>query len=158
MQTFLPFADFRKSAGVLDNKRLYKQIVECKQILKAIIDPSYGWQNHPAVNMWRGHADALRYYQWVMFAEWTERRWSFPVINPDYAVYDNADECIKIMGEDFPKYLMPLWLGDERVHDSHKAMLWRKDPVHYKQFKAIAEEYDPDLKSWYYWPITKEEI
>lgn len=49
MQTFLPFPSFIESARVLDNKRLCKQRVECLQILKALHDPSYGWQNHPAV-------------------------------------------------------------------------------------------------------------
>ena len=60
MQTFLPYPDFAKSAACLDNKRLNKQIVECYQILRAITDPTYGWQNHPAVNMWRGFKGAYR--------------------------------------------------------------------------------------------------
>lgn len=54
MQTFLPYPSFRESAKCLDNKRLGKQRVECIQIIKAINNPKYGWQNHPAVKMWRG--------------------------------------------------------------------------------------------------------
>lgn len=59
MQTFLPYSSFSKSASVLDNKRLGKQRVECLQILKALSDPAYGWQNHPAVKMWKGYTDRL---------------------------------------------------------------------------------------------------
>ena len=36
MQIFLPYADFRKSLRVLDNKRLGKQRVETYQIISAI--------------------------------------------------------------------------------------------------------------------------
>lgn len=51
MQTFMPYYNWDECAKVLDNKRLNKQKVEALQILKAINDPEYGWQNHPAVNM-----------------------------------------------------------------------------------------------------------
>lgn len=44
MQTFLPYADFPGSAKVLDRKRF---------------GYSAGWQNHPAVKMWRGYEYAL---------------------------------------------------------------------------------------------------
>jgi hypothetical protein len=37
VNTFLPFSNFQKCAEVLDDKRLYKQIVECKQILNTIL-------------------------------------------------------------------------------------------------------------------------
>lgn len=53
MQTFLPYKSFAESAACLDNKRLGKQRVEVLQILKALHNPSYGWQNHPAVKMCR---------------------------------------------------------------------------------------------------------
>ena len=55
MQTFLPYPDYAASAKVLDRQRLGKQRVENLQIIKALLDPTYGWQNHPAVKMWRGH-------------------------------------------------------------------------------------------------------
>lgn len=54
MQTFLPYSSFKDSARVLDRQRLGKQRVENMQIITALLDPDYGWQNHPAVNMWRG--------------------------------------------------------------------------------------------------------
>ena len=62
MQTFLPYSDFNRSALALDRQRLGKQRVECKQIVLALGNPTYGWQNHPAVRMWRGHARVLCEY------------------------------------------------------------------------------------------------
>ena len=62
MQTFLPYSDFERSAKTLDYKRLGKQRVEAYQILQALSDPNYGWQNHPAVKMWRGYEEALVAY------------------------------------------------------------------------------------------------
>ena len=53
MQTFLPHRNFQKTAKSLDRQRLGKQRVETWQILQAITNLSYEWQNHPAVKMWR---------------------------------------------------------------------------------------------------------
>lgn len=36
MQTFLPYADFQKSANILDKKRCWKQVVETTQILNLL--------------------------------------------------------------------------------------------------------------------------
>jgi len=73
MQTFLPSTSFEQSAKWLDTLRLGKQRVECYQILKALTDPSYGWQNHPAVNMWRQHKHALLFYSIAICLEWQQR-------------------------------------------------------------------------------------
>lgn len=48
MQTFLPYSDFALCAKVLDNKRLGKQIVECRQIMQCLLGLREGWRNHPA--------------------------------------------------------------------------------------------------------------
>lgn len=55
MQTFLPYSDFRRTARVLDVRRLGKQRVETLQILRALTFDDYGWRNHPAVTMWVGY-------------------------------------------------------------------------------------------------------
>ena len=63
MQTFLPYADFERSARVLDAKRLGKQRVEVIQVVRALTVPGYAWAHHPAALMWkglRGGAGALR--------------------------------------------------------------------------------------------------
>ena len=46
----------------LDRKRLNKQKVEANQILKASLGLTKGWVNHPAVLMWKGYPNALKYY------------------------------------------------------------------------------------------------
>lgn len=64
MQTFLPIADFEQSLKCLDYRRLGKQRVEAKQILN-VLSPDYdkkGWRNHPAVLMWKGYEESLKYY------------------------------------------------------------------------------------------------
>ena len=62
MQTFLPYADFERSARALDAKRLGKQRVETIQVVRALTRPGYGWANHPAVLMWKGYEEALGRY------------------------------------------------------------------------------------------------
>lgn len=137
MQTFLPFADFDKSAAVLDNQRLNKQRVECKQIIKALLDPEYGWQNHPATKMWRGHGWVLIDYAMAIHRECDKR-----------GIRDRVDiaSWFLLHKAKFDDTGMPPWLGDERVHRSHRSNLKRKAPVTYYQF----EEAD-DLP--YYWPV-----
>jgi hypothetical protein len=70
MQTFLPYQNFTKSAQCLDRQRLGKQRVEAWQILQAITNKDYGWQNHPAVKMWRGHPRLLSMYGLDICNEW----------------------------------------------------------------------------------------
>ena len=48
VQTFLPYADFARSAAVLDRTRLGKQRVEAIQVVRALTIPTYGWRHHPA--------------------------------------------------------------------------------------------------------------
>lgn len=127
MQTFLPYPDFTKSAQCLDNKRLGKQRVECLQILKALSDPSYGWQNHPAVKMWKGHEMALSYYGVLMCEEWCNRGFNDTCkekINALIAIFGRADGTL----------LDPKWVGNDSFHASHRSNLLRKDHIHYGQF------------------------
>lgn len=130
MQTFLPYADFAKSARCLDYRRLGKQRVECKQILRAlgvqvgemIIKPS-GWSNHPAVRMWRGHEDDLIWYSLAVCNEWVARGYKDSMKMQFWDAH-KAMSVERITG--FPK-----WFGDQKFHDSHKSNLIRKLPEHY---------------------------
>jgi hypothetical protein len=120
MQTFLPYPSFSASAECLDNQRLGKQRVECMQILKAISTPSYGWQSHPAVQMWRGYEASLKRYSLVICAIWMERGFN-----------DTCFEKIAAMPvPDGPAY--PHWRGDDAFHRSHKSNLIRKRPDIYR--------------------------
>jgi hypothetical protein len=124
MQTFLPYADFNKSAEVLDMKRLGKQRVETLQIVKALLTPSYGWQNHPAVKMWRGHEWYLYLYQNAICNEWTSRGYKDTCL--DKTLIAMAGQPIGIK--------KPEWLGREDIHQSHRSNLTRKMPEWYSEF------------------------
>src|SRR6476661_7633419 len=57
VQTFVPYADFARTAAVLDTKRLGKQRVEVIQIVRALTVPGYAWSSHPAAQ--GSHRSAL---------------------------------------------------------------------------------------------------
>ncbi len=125
MQTFLPFPDFAASAKVLDTARLGKQRVENLQILKALIFPSYGWQHHPATNIWRGHAYALSLYHATICAEWTRRGYKDTCAEKFNALLE---------GRTFLTTSPPPIIGHEHFHSSHRAALLHKNHAHYSTF------------------------
>jgi hypothetical protein len=132
VQTFLPHPDFAASAAVLDRRRLGKQRVEALQILRALTWPGYGWQHHPAVAMWRGHPEAVAAYGLAMCAEWTARGGAdtcAATITTDLAAAGYGPP--RTQAELAVAGLLPGWLGDERVHRSHREALVLKDPEHY---------------------------
>ncbi len=138
MQTFLPYPSFIESAAVLDRARLGKQRVEAKQILCAILDPDYGWQTHPATNMWRESPWLLANYGYFICKEWRERGYRdslLPWFN---------DRTIELQPTAIPD-----WIGDPALHASHRSNLLRKDPDHYSQFNWAEPD---DLP--YLWPQT----
>jgi hypothetical protein len=122
VQTFLPCADFAKSAAVLDDVRLGKQRVEAYQILRSLLGITRGWRHHPAVRMWRGHTDALVDYGVAMCREWVARGRADTVEQKLLALRGG--------GEGTP----PGWFGDEDFHASHRSNLLRKDPEWYGRY------------------------
>ncbi len=147
MQTFLPYEDFVQSARVLDPPRLGKQRVETLQILRALVLPSYGWQTHPVVDMWRGYVPALTRYGLDMVAVWTDLGHSDTTapqmleFAPEVGTMTQAD--LRDRG------LVPSWLGDEAVHRSHRSALVRKDPAFYR---PLFGDIPDDLP--YVWPTA----
>lgn len=151
MQTFLPYASFVQSALVLDRQRLGKQRVEAQQLIAAIEQrPShlrrlnrrrekegkkpvtfFGWVNHPAAVMWRGYLPALILYRNVMIKEWLRRGYknTLPTFAPSKEI------------------ILPPWVGDDRLHSSHRANLLRKFPEHYGRLGWNEDPSDP-----YFWP------
>jgi hypothetical protein len=142
MQTFLPYANFAESATVLDMRRLGKQRVECLQILNALTNPEYGWQNHPATKMWRGHEYWLFKYGQTICLEWKSRGYK--------------DTCLRKMSDivaEHPSLFTlgscpPTWIGDGDLHRSHRSNLVRKMPDHYRRFWPTVPD---DLE--YVWPV-----
>ena len=153
MQTFLPYKDFNKTARVLDNKRLNKQILECYQILKVLNnpDPRAGWRNHPAVKMWRGYEKKLFEYTMAMVKEANVRN-----IKTDKNVENLTvlrDATLANWGSGLPKW----YEGKDmiRVTTTHRANLYNKDPEYYYDFMeyAMSEKNEPCCeKCNYYWP------
>ena len=135
MQPFLPYKDFEKSIKCLDYKRLGKQRVEAYQLLCAKFIPGYGWKNHPCYKMWHNYPDALRLYMNLCITEWIDRG------------YNNTMKFASVP----KKVIYPNWLGDERVHSSHRSNLLFKDYNYYKRFNWK----EPNNLA-YYWPEGAE--
>jgi hypothetical protein len=135
MQTFLPYADFRKTVKCLDYRRLGKQRVEAYQILKILNGETNRWVNHPAVLMWRGYENALGLYMNHCILEWVNRG------------YNNNMRYSKIVASDI---VLPSWFGDENFHASHRSNLLRKNFEYYSQF---GWNETPELE--YIWPVRK---
>jgi hypothetical protein len=167
MQTFLPYAEFWRSVGILDQKRLGKQRVECLQLLGAIESPDKGWGSHPCTKMWRPYGGALLLYGLLCCRDWTLRghrdtcrdkmlkRFDDKYGNPDrveWAFHRIADddncqsEAMLSAG-----IIIPWWLGNPSLHNSHKAMLWRKDPDFYRMWEYLREKPED-----YWWPKRQD--
>lgn len=143
MQTFLPYSDLEQSAAVLDMKRLGKQRVETLQIMHAIFDPTYGWQNHPAKKMWQDHPGYLYVYQVAICNEWTGRGYKDTCLEKtETLIFPHLDAL---------HMEKPEWFGDERVHLSHRSNLLRKMPEHYGTL--FEEGLSPEIE--YFWPLEQ---
>lgn len=147
MQTFLPYADFARSAAVLDRRRLGKQRIEALQIVRALVRPDYGWRHHPVVRMWRGYDAALLCYAVTMTERWRS--------------LGCADTVLATLLAESPRRLrtqaalarlgkLPWWLGMRRLHRSHQSALVRKAPLHYRRFFPAVPD---DLP--YVWPASE---
>lgn len=142
MQTFLPYPDYYKSLRVLDNQRLGKQRVEALQIVRALtpdLHPNYGWQNHPAVEMWRTYERSLIWYGIAACDIWVSRGYKDTVRTQLWVYLSHHRTGTK-----------PYWLGDKEFHKSHKSNLVRKDPAHYRQYFPNVRD---DLP--YIWPAPR---
>ena len=153
MQTFLPNKSFVKSAQILDNKRLNKQILEGYQILKVLNnpDPRAAWRNHPAAKMWENHELALYYYIMAMAKEADLRG-----IKTD----KNRANIQKLKKETFHNWssAKPKWYADkatiDRITESHRANLYKKDPEYYGMFRN--DKAKPCCDTCQYFWITHE--
>jgi hypothetical protein len=156
MQTFLPEADFAKTAKHLDRKRLIKQSVENLQVLKSLAgyyNETGAWVNHPAVKMWEGHEDWLFLYNEAIVKEIIMRGYK----NSTRETFDEIYQENFLMLESNE----PWWLGDERLHYSHKGRLYEKDPDKYYFYTEFADYrelgYTCCESCSYYWPTHAED-
>ncbi len=156
----MPHPDFRRSAQLLDDRRLGKQRVETLQIMQVLVKLRWdnsvgeievfeprGWRNHPAVLMWQGYELALLGYERQVCDEWTSRGYK------DTCLPKTLGLVRRWHGDDAPEYVDPPWLGDEFLHRSHQSNLIRKDADFYRPlFPGVSAE-EP-----YVWPTSKAEL
>lgn len=134
MQTFLPYADFYRSAEVIDRARLWKQCVEIKQLVISHHEQT-AHTNHPASKMWVGYTGALASYG-IVCCDIVKR------IHNTYS--DSVKEWLKEYVES--ELILPPWFGSYKFHSAHRSNLKRKEPRLY-HFK------EPD--NWeYFWPAS----
>ncbi|MFF5426473.1 MULTISPECIES: MSMEG_6728 family protein [unclassified Streptomyces] len=154
MQTFLPYADFSRSAAVLDPRRLGKQRVEALQVFRGLTVPTYGWRRHPAVRMWVGYEEALVRYGLDVCAVWTaggRADTCATTLMADYLAWHPGAEVrdqerLAAAGD------LPPWLGDPAFHRSHRSALLRKAPDLYR---PLFPDVPDDLP--YVWPASDRE-
>lgn len=135
MMTFIVIGDFILNAQLLDNARLAKQRVEACQIIDAIIKGT-GWKNHPITKAWANYLDALKYYTNCIIIEFIRRGGKNNI-----PLYDIPDTIT-----------VPWWFTWDKLHQSHRAMLYRKDPFYYYDKFTIDSEY---LSYGYIWPTDE---
>jgi hypothetical protein len=138
MQTFLPYEKFSESAKVLDMRRLGKQRVECLQLLNALINGG-AWSKHPAAKMWKNYEFCLISYGLEICTEWIKRGYK----DTCYSKILKCGDLLKYKSSPIPP-----WLGDDRLHSSHRSNLLRKNKEYYSRFQWIEPDNLP-----YYWPI-----
>jgi len=147
MQTFLPFDNFSESAKVLDNSRIWKQVLEARQIVAAIelwkMGRTSGWANHPITKMWRPYLDNLKVYHNIFLEE---------ALNRGFDAEDRFFPSPQV------SYL-PVWFRFPLFHQSHMGNLIRKLPGYYTPIFSShgvnepMDRYawlDPDTGEWYY--------
>lgn len=142
MQTFLPHADFKKTARSLDYRRLGKQRVEAWQVLRALNGMTRGWRNHPAVLMWNGYERALCEYAIAICDEWIARGYN-DTMRERFVQWSSQ------LDDNNEQLRMPPWIGNQEFHKSHQSNLVRKFPEHYKeQFPDVPDDLE------YLWPVS----
>lgn len=142
MITFLPFPEYSRSARLLDRARLGRQRVECMTIVDALNGYEPSWSLHPAVLMWEGYVPALLRYWRHIIEEWIARGYQDSV----HVQLADREQRYGVVGDD------PWWIGDPRLHRSHRSNLARKDPAFYGRYGWS----DEGLAYW--WPAPKEQI
>jgi hypothetical protein len=124
MQTFLPYPEYKRSAKVLDQKRLGKQRLECVTILRG------GWRHHPASKMWLGHHYQLAEYGKIICLEWRSRGYK-----------DGQLEVITEIQSELKNTGKPWWFGDPAFHLAHQSNLIRKKPEFYARiFPGVRDD------------------
>lgn len=129
MQTFHPYVSHERTAKSLDYRRLGKQRVECKQILRALLGFTTGWVNHPVTRRWSGYERELCRYAIVICEVWISKGYQDSLLPYFKGMLESLDKC----SDEFPPWLTP------EFAKGHKALLYRKDSLHYARWRSEAQ-------------------
>jgi hypothetical protein len=128
MQVFIPFSSPIQVAKILDSKRRNKQIIECKQILKAINGTNEAWKNHPVVKMYSSEKSKRWLYNYMLCLD---------AYNRDDINLMNY--CGTLADRNKPDFI------NDKLCDQHKRRLYTKDPIFYSSFAKFGKSED----NWY---------
>jgi hypothetical protein len=161
VNTFVLSTNMRESFTLLDNKRLGKQRLEAKQIIELLSEYDRtgklegGFSKHPACKMWVGHTDALKAYFNLCVREWIRRGFKntlelYDVNEDDYSSTPcEFDGTTTVFMSELNDAEYPLWISFPPLINSHRASLYRKDPVFYAHFRDGLDDY---VDRGYLWP------
>ena len=102
----------------LSDKLKFESNIRIAETYNQITLGKGGYPHHPVNKMWLDYPDALAYYHNMCIDEWIKRG------------YNNTMKHI-VHVKDFKR---PEWIGDERIHKSHRSYLLRKDYEFYSQY------------------------
>lgn len=120
MQIFIIGSIF-ETCQALDKRRLWKQILEARQIIDVLLGKSQAWKNHPIVKMYKDDLEWLLLYLAVFEEYWKGDLEAAEIIS-------NGAEEIK-----------PTFLYDDSYLENMKKRLYTKNKVHYSQWELLGE-------------------
>lgn len=132
---YMPYPCFVKTARSLDDTLLAKMRVESYLVMSALHDIlplTKVLENHPMVEMWRGHYSWLQMYYNEMVKEWVARGYSTEMgtVLPYHDVRPTDEFSFYVRYLDAGYY--PPWLGWPTLHATHRALLCGKAGEFYR--------------------------
>ena len=140
MQVFVPHKNPFECAQALDTRRFNKQILECKQILKAIRGESTAWANHPCVLMYKKHADWLQMYLNTFECFKAYMDLAKEDFDEAMILYNLAKEWGDTATMIFPPFFTDSFL------EQHRRRLYTKSPMYYQEWSDLGTSDE----NWYY--------
>ena len=122
MQIFIVGSIF-ETCQALDKRRLWKQILEARQIIDILLGKTQAWKNHPVAKMYKDDLEWLLLYLAVFEEYWRGDLEAAEIIS-------NGAEEIK-----------PIFLYDDSYLKNMKKRLFTKDNSFYSQWASLGESY-----------------
>ena len=122
MQIFV-VGSILETCQALDKRRLWKQILEARQIIDVLTGKSQAWKTHPIVKMYKNDLEWLLLYLAVFEEYWRGDLEAAEIIS-------NRAEEIK-----------PTFLYDNSYLENMKKRLFTKDNSFYSQWASLGESY-----------------